>query len=190
MLPSKSVRSQRAQTKVLPDNGAPETCESTNQADFEVLEKLIKEYNDIAESLTSPEKLTRDAKYNDDQIKEHVAFVAAPVLPGENFEEFNDLVAEICDDLQLQGDVEQGLGLVLASHFWRLNHLGIFNKAQRARAKYGKYFRNPSRHAWRVAQLSIIAHCRAGWNRELAIAKDEKELADGYRKALEYAMSS
>jgi hypothetical protein len=155
-------------------SSASEVREAAEESDWQLFENAIKQWNNTVASLTSPERIARYAKYNDDPITKREGFIAAAVLPGEDFEECKDFVAHLCSDLQLEGSVEQRLGLVLASYLWRLDHLDIFDRAQRARAKYAKYFDNPSRHAWRLAQIEMSSHWHANWIRKMVLDDEEE----------------
>jgi hypothetical protein len=156
-----------------------------NESDLEYLERAVKAFNKAVDARTSPERLARYAKYVDDPILKREGFVAAGVLPGEDPKEFEDLLAEVVNDLQLEGEVQLRIGLVITCYLWRLNNLEIFDKAQRARAKYGKYFKNASRLGWRVAQLAILSHMEGDRLREMALKKEERELIKLFNEASE-----
>jgi hypothetical protein len=167
------------------ENLKPDSADKDpNESDLQYLERAVKAFNKSIDARTSPERLAHYAKYIDDPILKREGFVAAGVLPGEDPKEFEDLLAEVFKDLQLESEVQRRIGLVITCCLWRLNNLEIFDKAQRARAKYGKYFKDASHVGWRVAQLSIMAHMEGDRLREMVLNKEERELMEGFSNAL------
>src|SRR5262245_56356617 len=69
----------------------------------------------------------------------HGAFAESEVLPGEDARELERLLDDVFAEWQPSGPVEEDAARSLASAIWRKARLGIFARAERARATYAKY---------------------------------------------------
>src|SRR5690349_21564659 len=65
----------------------------------------------------------------------HGAFSATTILPGESETEFKQMHQSIIAELNLEGVLEQEVGLSLAHRIWRKGHLAIFLTAEHAQAR-------------------------------------------------------
>jgi hypothetical protein len=65
----------------------------------------------------------------------HGGFSATTILPGESASEFEQQHREVIAELNLEGALENEIGLSLAHLLWRKKNLPIFSKAERARQR-------------------------------------------------------
>ncbi len=72
--------------------------------------------------------------------KKHEFFAASAVLPGEDAEDFTDLLNLLRGRLQPFSYLEEDLVVTIAKLSWRKRRLGIFRVAADARARFGAYF--------------------------------------------------
>ncbi len=85
----------------------------------------------------------RDRKTQEHDPKHTAGFVAKPVLPGENPEDFDLLLDDLWDQYDPKGPVEEDAVETIAHAIWRKNHLDVFNRAFVARKKLGSFFEYP-----------------------------------------------
>jgi hypothetical protein len=88
-------------------------------------------------------KLNRLPKTEGCNPKRAVGFVAGPVLPGENQEEFASLLEDLHKQYGPEGPVEEETVRTIASAIWRKRNLESFQRAFEARMKWGSYFEYP-----------------------------------------------
>ncbi len=85
----------------------------------------------------------RDLKTEERNPKRSAGFVAKAVLPGEKREDFDLLVADLWDQYDPEGPIEEDAVQTIAQAIWRKNHLDVFNRAFVARKRWGFYYQYP-----------------------------------------------
>ena len=85
----------------------------------------------------------RDPRTQEHDPKRAVGFAATVVLPGEDREEFDRLLEDLCLQYEPEGPVEDDAVQTMANAIWRKRHLKVFQRAFQARMKWGAYFKYP-----------------------------------------------
>jgi hypothetical protein len=75
--------------------------------------------------------------------KRAIGFAASSVLPGEDQEEFDLLLDELCVQYEAEGPAEEDAVQTMANAIWRKRHLEIFQRAIEARMRWGPHFNYP-----------------------------------------------
>jgi hypothetical protein len=104
-------------------------------------------------------KINQQQRAEELDSKRAVGFAASPVLPGEDQEEFELLLDELCVQYGAEGPAEEDAVQTMANAIWRKRHLEIFQRAFVARRRWGSHFDFPGDPAGfgRIIQMEECA---------------------------------
>ncbi len=105
-------------------------------------------WDPVSEELKAKhQELEEERRRLAEERKGSPGFLASPVLPGEDQAEFDQLLERLRAQYQPEGIVQDDALRTMARAIWRKQHLGIFQRAAGARARWGGYFRYPNDQA-------------------------------------------
>ena len=108
-----------------------------------------------------------------EERKRPLGFAASAVLPGENQAAFDHLLKQLRTEYQPEGIVQEDVVRTMAQTIWRKQHLGIFQRAAEARARWGAYFRFPNdRAGFYTIMRDMIAEFAGNLERSLKLNAD------------------
>jgi hypothetical protein len=113
----------------------------------------------------------------------HGAFSESVILPGEDIEEFEQLLDSLFTEWQPAGPVEADAVLSLGKALWRKQRLSIFFRAKKAYAEYGKLFAenyccDNDENRW-MAETVVLRQIRHAF--EMTMARLKASAASGLK---------